>query len=281
MVYRIVWSTICMIRYTLLDFVMPTEKETIDCRTVTGQQRYIELFGCKAFYRSATKFLDTDSLPWVRMETYLTKNGIQSLFRHLTERSRRIVAAFLAITSTVRSRRLFIQILGVDWKTIQKGIQELSSSPVLAVRRIRQPGGGRKAKDRVYPQLVSLLEGLSEDHLAGDPMNEKRWVRKSLRYFKLQLGQHRLSVSLPTIKKYLRTRKISLKGTVKQLSTRQHAQRDLQFQQIAKLKHEFLATGKPVISIDTKKKEQLGLFKSIGDCGKKLRKRSSTTIFPR
>ena len=107
------------------------------------------------------------------MDTHITKNGIHSLFRHLTERSRRIVAAFLAITSTVRSRRLFLQILGVDWKTIQKGIQELSSSQVLAVRRIRQPGGGRKTKNRVYPQLGSLLERLSEDHLAGDPMNAK------------------------------------------------------------------------------------------------------------
>ena len=101
-----------------------------------------------------------------------------------------------------------------------------------------------------------------------------------MRYFKLQLEQHHLSVSLPTIKKYLRTRKISLKGAVKQLSTRQHAQRDLQFQQIAKLKHEFLATGKPVISIDTKKKEQLGLFKSMGRLWKKVAQKVFDHDFP-
>src|SRR3990172_4061648 len=101
MVYRILWSTVCMIRYTLLDLVMPTQQKTIDCRTVSVQERYIELFGSKTFYRYAIKFLDINSLFWVRMETYVTKNGIQSLFRHLTERSRRIVAASLAMTSTV------------------------------------------------------------------------------------------------------------------------------------------------------------------------------------
>jgi hypothetical protein len=259
---------------------MSTEQETIDCRTVAGQERYVELFGFKTFYRRAKRFLGPDSLPWVRMETYVTKNGIHSLFQHLTERSRRIVAAFLAMTSTMRSRRLFLQILGVDWKTIQKGIQELSSSPVLSVRRVRQPGGGRKAKHRVYPQLGSLLERLSEDHLAGDPMNDKRWVRKSLRYFKLQLEQHHLSVSLPTIKKYLQTRKISLKGAVRQLSTRQHAQRDMQFEQITTLKKEFLKANKPVISIDTKKKEQLGLFKSMGRLWKKVAQKVFDHDFP-
>jgi hypothetical protein len=40
----------------------------------------------------------------------------------------------------------------------------------------------------------------------------------------------------------------------------QHADRNAQFENIARLKQEFLDAGKPVISIDTKKKEILGNF---------------------
>ncbi len=40
----------------------------------------------------------------------------------------------------------------------------------------------------------------------------------------------------------------------------QHADRNAQFEKIAKLKAEFLDAGQPIISIDTKKKEMLGNF---------------------
>ena len=40
----------------------------------------------------------------------------------------------------------------------------------------------------------------------------------------------------------------------------QHADRNAQFEKIAELKKEYLEAGRPVISIDTKKKELLGNF---------------------
>lgn len=44
----------------------------------------------------------------------------------------------------------------------------------------------------------------------------------------------------------------------------QHADRNAQFENIAKLKQQFLNTGQPVISMDTKKKEMLGNFHRDG-----------------
>ena len=44
----------------------------------------------------------------------------------------------------------------------------------------------------------------------------------------------------------------------------QHADRNAQFEKIAQVKQEFLEAGKPVISIDTKKKEMLGNFFRAG-----------------
>jgi len=40
----------------------------------------------------------------------------------------------------------------------------------------------------------------------------------------------------------------------------QHADRNAQFEKIAQLKQQYLEAGRPVISIDTKKKELLGNF---------------------
>ncbi len=40
----------------------------------------------------------------------------------------------------------------------------------------------------------------------------------------------------------------------------QHADRNAQFENIAKLKQQYLDAGQPVISMDTKKKEMLGNF---------------------
>jgi Rhodopirellula transposase DDE domain len=46
----------------------------------------------------------------------------------------------------------------------------------------------------------------------------------------------------------------------KKKSFKQHPDRNAQFERIAQLKHQYLAAGAPVISVDTKKKELLGNF---------------------
>ena len=56
-------------------------------------------------------------------------------------------------------------------------------------------------------------------------------------------------------------KKDSFRANKNILSTKQHTDRNLQFGQIVKVKKQFLEEKKPVISIDTKKKELIGLFK--------------------
>ena len=46
----------------------------------------------------------------------------------------------------------------------------------------------------------------------------------------------------------------------------QHADRNAQFENIAKLKQQYFDAGQPVISMDTKKKEMLGKACSWTDC---------------
>lgn len=68
-----------------------------------------------------------------------------------------------------------------------------------------------------------------------------------------------------TIGRLLRDQKYGLRSHRKELHTgKSHAQRDQQFQYIAKQREDFRRSGDPRISVDTKKKELVGQFKNAG-----------------
>jgi hypothetical protein len=43
--------------------------------------------------------------------------------------------------------------------------------------RIRRPGGGRKLTEEKDPTIVTALEQMLKDEVAGDPMTEQKWIR--------------------------------------------------------------------------------------------------------
>jgi len=71
-------------------------------------------------------------------------------------------------------------------------------------------------------------------------------------------------VSATTICRLLTELEYSLKGNTKTLSSGSHRDRDKQFDIIKNLREQFSAAGDPIISVDTKKKELIGLFKNPG-----------------
>jgi hypothetical protein len=71
-------------------------------------------------------------------------------------------------------------------------------------------------------------------------------------------------VSRMTVGRLLRDEDYSPKANRKRFTGPRHPDRDRQFQYIEGLKQAFLAAGLPVISVDTKKKELVGNFKSAG-----------------
>jgi hypothetical protein len=52
--------------------------------------------------------------------------------------------------------------------------------------RIRRPGGGPKFIEQKDPTIVTTLEQMLKDEVAGDPMTEQKWIRSSL----LRFGLH-------------------------------------------------------------------------------------------
>jgi hypothetical protein len=106
--------------------------------------------------------------------------------------------------------------------------------------------------------------GLVRDEVAGDPITGKRWIRKSLRKLRRALAEANLDTGLATIHRLLRKHQISARSNRKSLEPEQHPDRDQQFQHIQAQRERFERRGYPIVSIDTKKKELLGLFKNPG-----------------
>jgi len=73
-----------------------------------------------------------------------------------------------------------------------------------------------------------------------------------------------LSISATTVHRLLTQLHYSLKGNSKSLSCGFHPDRDQQFTIIQHLREQFMTAGDPIISVDTKKKEPIGLFKNPG-----------------
>jgi Rhodopirellula transposase DDE domain len=154
---------------------------------------------------------------------------------------------------------------GVSPTTVRRGVDELdSAAEPLPVGRSRLPGGGRKPVTEHDPELVSALLALVEPDERGDPMSPLRWTTKSLRHLAAELTERGHPVSAPTVGHLLRSNGFSLQGTAKTLEGAQHPDRDAQFAYINEQVKAHQADGEPVVSVDAKKKEQLGQLPAAG-----------------
>ncbi len=100
------------------------------------------------------------------------------------------------------------------------------------------------------------------DHTAGDPMRpEVKWTNLSRRRIAERLTAMGTPVGRDVVSQLLRKHGYRKREALKKKTMgRRDPDRDAQFENIARLKREYLAAGSPVISVDTKKKELLGDF---------------------
>jgi transposase len=193
------------------------------------------------------------------------RERLADLLPRLNERDRRLALATEAKSWGYGGISAVRRATGVSWKTIKRGMTELSGDPAETPSgRVRAPGGGRKKADVTDPELVDALESLIEPETRGDPESPLRWTTTSTRQLAETLTGRGHSVSHSVVAKLLRALGYSLQGTRKTLEGSQHPDRDDQFRYINERAEEFLAAGDPVISVDTKKKELVGPFAQAG-----------------
>lgn len=107
--------------------------------------------------------------------------------------------------------------------------------------------------------------------IAGDPMSDLKWTRKTTAKIVDELALIGIPVSKTTVGKILKGLNFSLKTNVKSISSggkpitkKKREERNNQFEYINEMISEFAKMRKPAISVDTKKKEPIGNFKNHG-----------------
>lgn len=103
-----------------------------------------------------------------------------------------------------------------------------------------------------------------QDATAGDPVTGTKWARKTLRALQRELRRKGFKVSVFTIRRLLRKLNYAIRVNRKRLTKKQDPERDRQMRYIARVRRRFLKAGKPVVSVDTKKRELIGNFKNAG-----------------
>jgi hypothetical protein len=153
---------------------------------------------------------------------------------------------------------------GISRPTIYAGVEELAISNALDKNIVRNKGGGRKRITDKYPELLLRLDQLVEPTSRGDPESSLRWTCKSVRNLSTELEKLGFKISFRTICDLLEDLEYSLQSNRKTKEGSSHIDRDAQFNYINTRVSVFQTQCFPVISVDTKKKENVGDFKNNG-----------------
>ena len=127
----------------------------------------------------------------------------------------------------------------------------------------RRGRGDLRIQER-QPGILAALEVLVDPVTRGDRTSPLRWTCKSRAKLAAALTEQGWGVSSTTMGRLLRHLGYQLQTVRKRQEGAVHPDRNAQFGHIKAPADEFLTAGQPVISVDTKKKEQVGNFKNAG-----------------
>jgi len=188
----------------------------------------------------------------------------RALAGELDERRRRLWAGAEAVSHGRGGQAAVVRATGMSATTVAKGMREIASGETLERGRVRKAGGGRRPLTETDPKLLVHLEALVAGDARGDPESPLLWTAKSVRTLAAALREQGHQVSHETVAKLLRGLGYSLQANRKTKEGASHPDRDAQFGHINATATAAINAGQPVISVDTKKKELVGDFKSGG-----------------
>ena len=152
--------------------------------------------------------------------------------------------------------------------TVRAGLAELEAGHDRLDKslegRIRRPGGGRKRITQTDPGLCAALLALVDPATRGHPESPLLWSSKSTAKLAAELSRQGHWVSDRTVAALLKAEHYSLQANRKTKEGSSHPDRDAQFGYINEQAILALKEGRPVVSVDTKKKELAGEFKNSG-----------------
>jgi hypothetical protein len=109
--------------------------------------------------------------------------------------------------------------------------------------------------------LVPAFHAVLENHTAGSPMQpEVIWTDLTPQEIQQGLRERDLYVSEHIVRQLLQDAGYRCRQMLKYLDMGAHDDRNAQFENIARIKEQYLKSSNPIVSIDTKKRELLGTF---------------------
>ena len=195
------------------------------------------------------------------------KIRIETMLPTLNEYQRRRYLSIEAKTLGHGGITLINQLTGTSRQTLTDGIKEIDNpqTEIPKQGKCRKPGGGRKPVWEEKPKILQDLKELLQAHTKGDPTHLMLWTNKSLRKLSKALKEQGYTANKDTVGLMLRMMGYGLQADKKTLTVKpSHPDRDAQFEYINMQAKKAVAEGNPVLSIDAKKKENIGNFKNNG-----------------
>lgn len=169
---------------------------------------------------------------------------------------------------------------GLSRTTIHAGIKELQGEIKSCNKdRIRHRGGGRKKTTDKQEKLLKSLDVLLDPVTRGDLENPLRWSCKSTTKIAEELQKEGYNVSQSGVWRLLDELGYSMQSNRKVKEGGTHPDRNEQFEYINESVKDFLKRGFPVISVDCKKKENLGEYRNTGREWEKKREPQEVKVY--
>ena len=183
----------------------------------------------------------------------------------IDERLRRIWAASEAKILGHGGMKVLSQITGLTDATISRGVKEINNPDDVDLTRVRKHGGGRNTAEEVHPGVTDALKRILEETTSGLPTSLLKWTTMGLNEQTELLHKQGYPISIMTVLKIGNELEYSYQGNIKTISSgAQNPDRNAQFEHINARAIEFQENGQPVISVDTKKKENVGNYENKG-----------------
>jgi len=189
---------------------------------------------------------------------------IKMMLPHLNEKQKRLFLTSEAIDYGRGGIAEVIRISGTSRNTIKRGISELKNGE-MSESKVRKSGGGRKIVEEKYPGIENAIRKLIDNSTYGNPERVLSYTTESFRKIADELNKQGIKVGYVTVGEILEAMGYSKQANQKMLQVGEpHPDRNAQFEHINETALKYINVGDPVISVDTKKKENIGNFKNNG-----------------
>ena len=163
-------------------------------------------------------------------------------YQSLNEKDKRRYAAIEAKKLGHGGIKYMSELFECNRNTIAEGKSELENIEVAKFNEpvIREKGGGRKSCFERIPELDEIFLSVVQEQTAGDPMDaETKWTYLNQGEIVERLQEKGIEISMPIVRQLLDKHNYVKRKSQKQLATGQTANRNEQFENIARMKQEY------------------------------------------